>query len=86
MTTTTRQLAETFLGSAQSLADAMLRDLVQRDPDLAETVGVAAENGARVVLSLTLGGDESVIELALRDDDNKLHRFATIPLCNLPQH
>lgn len=84
--TPTRQLAENFLASAQQLGDVLLVDLLQRDPGLAESVGIAAANGARLVLSLTLGGDESVIELALRDDADKLHRVASIALSAPAQH
>lgn len=73
-----KEISQKFLFAAQAMADSMLEQIKQRDPEAGERMAAAVADGAGLSVAYTFSA-QPAIELLLRIGDNTLP-LAAVPL------
>lgn len=81
--TSTSELTVKFLNTAQQLAERILDDLGQRDPEMAASVVQALQQGEHLALSFIYNRSEPRIVLDCCSDYDTRRSIASIPLPSL---
>lgn len=74
-----KDAAETFTKAAVRMADEMIINVHQQDPELAAKIALALERGEQLVISLTFK-PAPLIELATKDAVGTLKRCGSIQM------